>query len=87
WEYKVLKVGSNNTPQPLTTTARMIMTSRGSLILMLPVADIPASNPGVRFTAFRHSGDFGLSGGPWAGDVQRPVTQPLFNVPPVPLMF
>ncbi len=78
--FSVLKVSSGNTPQVLPTNARMIMTSR-SLILLIPSADIPSANPGVRLTAFRHFGDFGLNGGQWAGDVQRPITQSLLRVP------
>jgi hypothetical protein len=70
----------NGNIQPVATGARVVMIGRTS-ILVVPRSEFGVPDPAVRFTAFGHSGFFGLDGGPWSGDVQRPVDQPLYSVP------
>ena len=44
------------------------MVNGPQVALFVPRAEFAASNPTFRFSAFRHEGDFGLSGGLWSAD-------------------
>ena len=59
--------------------ARLIVIDNG-LILVVPASEFEAADPALRWTAFRHTGDYGM--GPtkdWNGDVQPAVAQGLFT--------
>jgi hypothetical protein len=70
---------SNNSSQIFPTTARLILNG-ATWFLIVPASEFSVPDPMVRFTAFRHTGNFGLTGD-WDGDVQRPVDQPLWSLP------
>jgi hypothetical protein len=69
----------NNGFQTLSTNGRLILNG-ATWFLIVPASEFSVQNPTVRFTAFRHTGNFGLTGD-WDGDVQRPIDQPLWSLP------
>jgi hypothetical protein len=48
--------------------------------IFLPRSELDGAAPTFRTTAFRHEGDYGLSGGPWSGDYYPVLDQPLLAV-------
>jgi len=60
----------------VASDARFVLVGR-ELGLFLPRAELDGDVPGFRVTAFRHEGDYGLSGGPWSASYYPYLDQPL----------
>jgi hypothetical protein len=56
-----------------------LLVSGSELALLVPASEFSVASPGYRVTAFRHTGDYGLSGGPWSADYHPRVGEPLAN--------
>ncbi|MHC4633328.1 MAG: Ig-like domain-containing protein [Planctomycetota bacterium] len=50
------------------------------LAVFIPLDEFDTDTPTFRTTAFAHTGDFGMSGGPWSGDYYPLVGEPLLPV-------
>jgi len=50
------------------------------LAVFIPLDEFDTDTPTFRATAFGHTGDFGMSGGPWSGDYYPLVGDPLLPV-------
>ncbi len=61
----------------VVSDARFILAGR-QLALLLPRSELDGSSPRFRVTAFRHEGDYGLSGGPWSASYAPALNEPLF---------
>jgi len=61
------------------SNARFVIAGR-ELAVFIPVSEFDIPVPTFRATAFCHTGDFGLQGGPWSGDYFPPVNGPLLPV-------
>jgi hypothetical protein len=59
--------------------ARFVIAGR-ELAIFIPVREFDIGTPTFRATAFCHTGDFGLQGGPWSGDYFPLVRDPLLPV-------
>ena len=64
-----------------TTQARVIAHGN-TIIVLIPKDEFTADLPKFRVTTFCHEGDFGLEGGPFSGDHQSRVGDPLLEVWP-----
>jgi len=73
---------TNNVLSTVPTLARLIIDG-ATLFLLVPRTHFTVADPPVRFSVFRHDGNFGFNGN-WDGDVQRPVSQPLYTLPILP---
>ena len=62
-------------------TAARILIRNNAVVLLVPATEFTVANPSFRVTTFRHTGDFGLEGGDWSGDVEPVVGAfaPLFG--------
>ncbi|HWB77379.1 MAG TPA: hypothetical protein VG755_20570 [Nannocystaceae bacterium] len=80
WSLEVLDA-SDGAFTPIVVDA-VVRIDEDRAYLSLPT-NLLTSVSEVRFTAFRHSGDYGLSD-PWSGDVVPPVGEPLLPLPPPP---
>lgn len=47
---------------------------------LVPRAELDGAAPTFRTTAFRHEGDYGLTGGPWSADLYPPLAAPLLPI-------
>ncbi|NNK62959.1 MAG: hypothetical protein HKO98_07075 [Gemmatimonadetes bacterium] len=83
--WRMVGVDARNTqPVEIPTGGRAIV-DRNLILMLVPAAESAVANPGVRFVGFRHQGQFGLTGNPWAMDVQprRPGFVPTVSIPPL----
>ena len=64
-------------------TAARILIRGNAVVLLVPASEFAVADPSFRVTTFRHTGDFGLDGGEWSGDVEPAVDvfAPLFGPP------
>jgi hypothetical protein len=77
WEARVRDVRRNLAQ--VASDARFVIAGR-ELAVFIPVSEFNIPAPTFRVTAFCHTGDFGLKGGPWSGDYFPPVNGPLLPV-------
>ena len=67
---------ANGAFEQVASEAQLIVINN-TMFLVIPRSEFLAQNIGYRMTAYRHTGDWGLSGGVWDGDVQPPVADGL----------
>ncbi|MFC1502513.1 T9SS type A sorting domain-containing protein [bacterium] len=67
---------SNGELYPADSDAKMIIVGN-TLITFVPKDEFLADVIGYRMTAYRHTGDWGMTSGDWDGDVQPPVAEGL----------
>jgi hypothetical protein len=61
----------------LTASDARVVVTGSEFALLIPASEFSAASPGYRVTAFRHTGDYGLAGGPWSADYHPRVGEPL----------
>jgi len=66
----------DNTFVPMPSQARIIFEG-SSVALVVPASEFISPTPSVRASLFRHTGDFGQSGGTWSGMIFPPLGEPL----------
>ncbi len=75
WELQVSDVRLGG--QQVASNARFVLAGR-ELGLLVPRSELDGDSPSFRVTAFRHEGDYGLSGGPWSASYAPALEEPLF---------
>lgn len=75
WELKVSDQRQGGSQ--VASDARFVLSGR-QLSLFVPRSELDGDNPTFRATAFRHEGDYGLSGGPWSASYAPGLMEPLF---------
>lgn len=74
WTIKVRDVRQNLAE--VASQARIVLAGR-ELALLIPRAELDGAEPSFRVTAFRHEGDYGLTGGPWSASYFPYLDAPL----------
>jgi hypothetical protein len=75
WTFDVT-LARDGTTTSLPSGARLVVRD-DFVALIVPAGELESADPRFRISTFRHTGDFGLMGGPWTGDVVPTVDQPL----------
>lgn len=77
WTLEVVDARNGKLVSLQTDTAVVV---DGAMLLAIIPSDLVANASDMRFTAFRHEGDYGTKL-PWSGDVMNPIDEPKFPVP------
>ena len=80
WNVDVTDI-RGGTQQSVSSQARVVIQGN-TLLLLAPLSEFDSNLPAGRFTAFRHSGDWGqYPPYDWSADFYPPLDEPLYSAP------
>ena len=75
WTLNVVDLTNNQRSTPPSQAVAVVYKTIAGVLI--PMSKITSAHPSYRVTAFEHTGDFGLKGGPWSGALDPTAHEPL----------